>query len=345
VKKIKFGLVGTGLWCQNAHVTNLKLLPEAEIVAVYNRGEENLKKALSLIGGNPKVCEAPAEVYDQPDVDAVVVSLPPHLNREIVTAALKKGKHVFCEKPLSNTLEGCRAIVEEAQRTKLVLQIGIQMPYSQLFGKVRDIIEGGGIGSPQMCWFRSFSAVGWAYRTGKWVTDPELSGGVMNSWGVHPFCTLNLLARAKPKSVTGVGGVRVRKDTPENVDSAWVIMTYKNGVTACLEYCRFSPYGNEWQLGVIGDEGKIEALFESRIVKQFGIVDSTETRYILPPQTGGLYTPGGGDGCKQQLESFIRCVKTGEKPRVDGKVATEATAVALAAERSIKEGLPIKVEV
>jgi len=344
MEKVRFGLVGTGLWCQNAHITNLKLLPEAQITAVYNRGEENLKKALSLIGGNPRTFKTPSDVFDQPDVDAVVICLPPHLNKETVTNALRKGKHVFCEKPLSNTLEGCRAIVEEAQRSQRVLQVGIQMPYSQLFGKVREIIERGSIGNPQMCWFRSFSAVGWAYRTGTWVTEPELSGGVMNSWGVHPFCALNLLAGARPTRVAGVGGVKVRKDTPENIDSAWVIITYENDVTACLEYCRFSPYGNEWQLGVIGDRGKVEALFESRIVKQFGIVDSTETRYILPPQTGGLYTPGGGDGCKQQLESFIRCVETGEKPKVDGKVAMEATAVALAAEKSIKEGLPIDVE-
>jgi len=345
MEKVMFGIVGTGVWCQNAHITNLKLLPDAQITAVHNRGEENLKKALSMIGGNPRVFKTSSEVYEQPDVDAVIVCLPPHLNRDIVISALRKGKHVFCEKPLSNTLEDCREIVKEAQRTRQVLQIGIQMPYSLLFGKVKEIIEGGDIGNPQMCWFRSFSAVGWAYRKGTWVTEPDLSGGVMNSWGVHPFCALNLLAGSKPKKVVGVGGVKVRKDTPENIDSAWIIITYENGVTACLEYCRFSPFGNEWQLGVIGDKGKVEALFESRIVKQYGIVDSTETRYILPPQTGGLYTPGGGDGCKQQLEAFIRCIKTGEKPKVDGNVALEATAVALATERSIKEDRPVEIEI
>ena len=341
VGKVRFGLIGTGPACQNMHISNLNLIPEAEIVALYNRGKKNLDEAKKMLPTNPLTFESWEDIVELADVDAVLVTLPPHLNRDIVVSALRKGKHVFCEKPLSNTLEGCVDIVNAAEKSGKILQVGLQLRYSNLYSKVREIIDKEKIGNPQMFWFRSFSAVSWAYRLNTWITDPVLSGGVMNSWAVHTFVILNDLAGADPVSVYSAGGVNVRKETPYNADNAWIVISYANRTNGCLEFCRFSPYGNDWaQIGVIADRGKIEALWSARTLAWFGAQDSTEYRVKLAP-----YKFSGFDGNYQQLCAFIESVKTGKTPVVDGRTALVTTAVALAAEKSMKEQRAIKTKI
>ena len=86
-------------------------------------------------------------LLDQRDIDAVVIATPDHTHAVATAAALRSGRHVYCEKPLTRTISECRAVTELARRAKLVTQIGTQIHSGENYHKVAAAIQQGVIGA------------------------------------------------------------------------------------------------------------------------------------------------------------------------------------------------------
>ena len=85
-------------------------------------------------------------LLDQKDIDAVVVATPDHTHAVATAAALRSGRHVYCEKPLTRTISECRIVTELARKHKLITQIGTQIHSGQNYHQVVDLIQQGAIG-------------------------------------------------------------------------------------------------------------------------------------------------------------------------------------------------------
>lgn len=85
-------------------------------------------------------------LIEQPDLDAVVVSTPDHVHAVAATAALRSGRHVYCEKPLTRTVSECRAVRELAAKHKRVTQLGTQIHAGGNYRRVVELVRGGAIG-------------------------------------------------------------------------------------------------------------------------------------------------------------------------------------------------------
>jgi predicted dehydrogenase len=86
------------------------------------------------------------KVLEAKGIDAVVVGTPDHTHAVITSAALKSGRHVYCEKPLARTIAETRAVTELARQKKLVTQIGTQIHGSGNYRRVVELIQSGAIG-------------------------------------------------------------------------------------------------------------------------------------------------------------------------------------------------------
>ena len=85
-------------------------------------------------------------LLDQRDIDAVVVATPDHTHAVAAAAALRSGRHVYCEKPLTRTISECRVVTELARKHKLITQIGTQIHSGGNYHKVVELIQSGAIG-------------------------------------------------------------------------------------------------------------------------------------------------------------------------------------------------------
>ncbi len=85
-------------------------------------------------------------LLDQKDIDAVVVATPDHTHAVATVAALRSGRHVYCEKPLTRTISECRLVMEMARKTKRVTQIGTQIHAGENYRRVVELVQGGAIG-------------------------------------------------------------------------------------------------------------------------------------------------------------------------------------------------------
>jgi predicted dehydrogenase len=87
------------------------------------------------------------ELLEKEDVDAVMIATPDHTHAVITMAALKRGKHVYCEKPLTYSVHEARQVVEAARKAKVATQMGNQGQASEAARVVREIIDDGAIGA------------------------------------------------------------------------------------------------------------------------------------------------------------------------------------------------------
>lgn len=135
------------------------------VIGVAGRGGENLKEVAALenivalcdVDSTRLVAAAekfPAaktyadfrRVIDQRDIDAILIATPDHTHAVATAAALRSGRHVYCEKPLTHTLSEARLITELADKTGLVTQIGTQIHAGNNYRRVVELVQSGAIG-------------------------------------------------------------------------------------------------------------------------------------------------------------------------------------------------------
>jgi predicted dehydrogenase len=241
--------------------------PGVEIAAVADCFEPVARKAAQKIGGR---CQAHTDfrrILDRKDIDAVFVSIPDHWHAIPTILACQAGKDVYCEKPLSHTIEEGRRMVAAARRYNRVVQTGSQQRSAPHFAKVAELIRGGHIGKVSYveCWNvgnEGPEGIGnppdeappqgldwdlylgpapqapynrnryvWNYR---WFWD--YSGGMMTDWGAHHMDVIHwAMGVDAPLSVSAAGGKLVLKDNRETPDTFLAVFEYP-GFTAAYRH-------------------------------------------------------------------------------------------------------------
>jgi predicted dehydrogenase len=144
--KLKVAIIGTGARGMN-HVKEVNSLPNAEIIALCDVDSEYLAIAGKAIGADEsKLFGDYREVLKLPQLQAVVVATPDHNHAWIAAAAMRAGKHVFCEKPLCHTVAETRALIKIAAETGVITQTGIQIHSKDNYRRVVELIKAGAIG-------------------------------------------------------------------------------------------------------------------------------------------------------------------------------------------------------
>ncbi len=147
--RLNVAVIGTGGMGTN-HVRGLTERGERDnvrVVRVCDLYRRRLNNAVEIIEGAPSSGTMEyREVLDDPEVDAVVIATPDHWHTKIAIEAMEAGKDVYCEKPLSLTVEQALACRDAVRRTGRVLQVGPQRTSDDRFWKARRAIADGRIG-------------------------------------------------------------------------------------------------------------------------------------------------------------------------------------------------------
>jgi len=223
---LRIGVVGAGVIGQ-LRARTIRDRSDTELVAVCDIVPEAARAATA---GTSAVALTDLSAFLAQSMDAVMVSSPLQLHDEACLGALGRGMHVLCEKPLANTVAGCRRIVEAAQAADRVLAVGFNLRYFPAMKFVREAIDSGRIG--ELDHLRLFGGhdglhnfrAEWQYRA------PDSGGGAMMDIGIH----LSDLARYFLGEITDVYGMmseRVLK-VPGSEDNAVAIFRNAEGIPA-----------------------------------------------------------------------------------------------------------------
>jgi phthalate 4,5-cis-dihydrodiol dehydrogenase len=136
----------------------------------------------------------------EPDIDAIYIATPTPLHAEHTLLAAAAGKHVLCEKPMAASLDEALSMVQAAERAGVVLMIGHSRSYEAPYAKMREIIDGGSLGTVRMV--QQIAFTDWMYRPRRPdELDPRHGGGVTYRQGAHQFDVIRLLAGGRATAV------------------------------------------------------------------------------------------------------------------------------------------------
>jgi predicted dehydrogenase len=286
--RITIGMIGTGARGQEL-MDALQQHPQAEIVGLVDAYKGRLERAASRVkGGHAKVYPTHHELLAEKSVDAVVVAIPDHLHKAVVMDALRAGKDVYCEKPLTYTAPEGLEIMAAAAAGRRIVQVGSQGVSSDLEGKAKKMIRAGKLGQITMihaainrntasgAWIypippdASPQTVNWAMFQGstprpfslerffRWRCYQEYSGGIATDLFVHLCTAIHFLMDAKmPARVMAMGELYRWKEGRNVPDTLNAILEYPEGFTVNLSSSFNNELNAEAAFQVLGTEGSI----------------------------------------------------------------------------------------
>ncbi|MBN1290390.1 MAG: Gfo/Idh/MocA family oxidoreductase [Candidatus Latescibacteria bacterium] len=149
--KINFGVIGVG-GMGTGHVNSLvgrSKDDNIEVVAISDCYKSRITRAVTICKEKQNNAEGYIDyrnLLDRKDIDAVLIATPDHWHSKITIEAMEAGKHVYCEKPLTLTVEQALAVRDAQKRYKKVLQVGPNFTAEDQFWTARDIIKTGRVG-------------------------------------------------------------------------------------------------------------------------------------------------------------------------------------------------------
>ena len=173
---VRFASIGTGVRGCELLKASLRV-PGAECVAVCDLWEGRLTAGQEAVNKTVATTRNYKEVLDRKDVDAVIVAVTDHQHRRVVVDACAAGKDVYCEKPLSHTVDDGFAMIAAAQKYNRIVQVGSQRVSSILYEKARQIYASGALG--EVCnidayWDRNSASGAWVYPIPPGVNEQTL---------------------------------------------------------------------------------------------------------------------------------------------------------------------------
>lgn len=176
MNKTRIGIVGTG-YIGNVHGGIYARQGRAEVAALYDIIPERAEATARRIGG--KVCTSREELLDS--CDAVLVCAPNKTHTEIASAALAAGKHVFCEKPFAIGVADAKKMLDTANKSNVVFQVGHNRRYAPVYVKLKELTAEDTPHSAHVKMNRG------ELKNPAWTGDVNVTGGFLYETTIHLF--------------------------------------------------------------------------------------------------------------------------------------------------------------
>jgi predicted dehydrogenase len=262
------------------------------------------------------------------DVDAVLVCTPPHLHNPVSIAAMRAGKDVLCEKPLTRTVAEAEEMLKVAKETGRVLMCGFNHRYHPAIWEAHRMVERGELGQPLFARCR-YGICGRPGYEKEWRADPEqAAGGQFIEQGIHGIDLFRWFL-GDIAEVACMTANHYFKDMPLE-DGGMAIFRAESGATASL-HTTLTQWQNLFSFEVYGEEGyaRIEGLGASYGNEQ---LITGKRDFEAPFRDTVTHFRGGDISWREEWEEFSGSVAERREPRCgSGADGLASMRVALAA--------------
>ena len=332
VKQVRYAVVGLG------HIAQVAVLP------AFHHARTNSQLSALISGSRAKLSKLSAMYgikhaydYDRYDeclqsgaVDAVYLALPNHLHRQYAIAALRKGIHVLCEKPLALTASDCEAMIRVAKTSGAKLMVAYRLHFDQANLNLISLAQSGRLGALRIV----HSLFTQQVREGDTRLDPRVGGGPLPDIGIYCINAARYVYQAEPHEVLAM---RLKSKDPrfrrvEEMDGAFLRFP---GDRLASFVCSFGA-SDRADIDVVGTKGsvRLESAYEYSVgVKQITRIGGrTKTqRYPVHDQ----FAP--------QLRYFSNCILRNREPEPSGHEGLIDVRIIEALQRSARTGQPVRV--
>jgi len=331
--RLNVGVIGLGRLGRVYAADLAQRVPNARLVAVADLRAE-LAESIARDYSVPKCYQTHQELLDDRDVEAVAVITSTSSHGEVVLDAVKRGKAIFCEKPISISLADAVKMLQAVKTAGAFLQMGFQRRFDSAYVAAKMKIEAGAIGTPVLLISTSRDP----YPPPLEFCDPRVSGGLIADMGIHDFDVARMFM-GEVKSVYAIGGTLAYPEMKSvgDIDNAIINMVFENEALGVVHLSRNAVFGYDIRAEVWGTQGSLQIGYfrqtPIRLMNKEGIIHDVVPHFMQRFESAYL----------AQIQDFVDNVLEGRQPSVTGADAIAALRVSLAATMSVAEKRPIEV--
>jgi scyllo-inositol 2-dehydrogenase (NAD+) len=332
-RRLNLGLIGLGRLGRVYARDLATRIPETRLPAVADVSP-GLAAQVAEEFDVAEAYEDPREMIASPKVDAVVIVSPTHTHKDLVIAALERGKPVFCEKPLALSLAECREVQDAVTRHNGFFQMGFMRRFDPGYVAGKKQVDEGHIGTPVV--FKATSRD--PYRPSLEYANPASSGGILVDMGIHDF-DLARWFMGEVATVSAIGGTLAYPElaTIGDIDNAIATLVFASGRLGVIDLTRNGFYGYDISTELLGTAGtvRIGYIRETPILMMTKNSIAHDTVPYFMERFERAYT--------LQLQNFAQNVLSDREPPVQVSDGVEALRVALAATQACRSGQSVAV--
>ena len=353
------------------------------VVAGMDVSDLALAQFKDAVNADASVTKDADELLARDDIDAVCVTCPEFMHEEYVLKAFAAGKHVFCEKPMAITPDGCDRMLQAWQDSGKQFMIGFNMRYMNIFRVMKDVVDSGAIGELRVVWCRHFVGHGGRWYYHDWHANSKNTTGLLLQKASHDIDMIHWITGQYAARVTGMGSLDYYGgDKPNDLrcpecpdkdtcvecqldagrggntmdmcvfrqevdveDNSTIMMELDGGIKATYMQCHYTPdYCRNYTF--IGTEGRVENLDDSTKV----VVKTRNQSKRWKNLSNRDYTikpaMGGHGGADPVIcRDFIDMIVEGKRPIATPLAGRMSVAAGCAGTESLRNGsIPIDVK-
>jgi predicted dehydrogenase len=320
---IKLGIVGTG-GMANSHADAFQKIPGVKIVAASDVSEERVQ-AFGKKYNIPHLFTDTETMFDAVPLDAIANVTSDAFHAPISLAAIQRGLHVLCEKPLATNYPDAKKMAEAARKKGVVNLVQFSYRRSSAWVKAVELVQSGKLG--EITHFEASYLQSWLVSDawGDWKTSPiwlwrlsqkHGSKGVLGDVGVHIIDFTTAVAgpladvNCRLKTFTSIKGKKIGEYPLDANDSAVIHAQLKSGGVGVIHTTRFATgKANSIFLRVHGTKGALEIDLD----KSWTDLQVCLGKDVRPSQWKTLKCPPA----PSMFQRFIRSIKTGKNDQPD----------------------------
>ncbi|MEI8201301.1 MAG: inositol 2-dehydrogenase [Eubacteriales bacterium] len=331
---LSIGIIGAGR-IGKVHAESITYhVKNAKVVAMADpfMSDETEKWAKDL--GVAKCCKDYHEILDDPSIDAVMICSSTQTHAPISIEAIRAGKHVFCEKPISQDLTQIKEVMEVLATSKVKYQVGFNRRFDHNFRAVRDAVTAGKIGDVHIVKITS--------------RDPgappieyvKVSGGMFLDMTIHDFDMVRFLTGSDVEEIYVNAAVLIDPEigAAGDVDTAIISMKLKNGALAVIDNSRKAEYGYDQRAEVFGSKGQVQmtndALSTAVVSNAEGVTGEKPLFFFLERYMVSF---------SNEMNQFVDAVLNDKEVPVTVNDGLQAVLIGVAAGKSVREKRPVKL--
>lgn len=336
-KPLQTALIGCGHWGPN-YLRVIQQLPGVEMRWAADLSASR-REALARQFPQVQMTDQVSEIWNDPDVQAVIVATPAATHPDLVAAALEAGKDVLCEKPLTIAPAESDALVALASQKKRILMVGHTFLFNAGIRQLKTYLDEKRLG--QLYYLHST-------RTNLGPIRSDVSA--IEDLASHDIAIFNYLLGALPEEVSARGHRCLPHAHP---DLAFITFTYPGGVLAHVHVSWLNPVKVR-QMTLVGSEkmatwddiNGVEPirLFDAGVMQEPYYQDFGQ--FQLLPKQGDTWIPRLqlSEPLKAEVETFLAAVKSQTPPLSDGAFGADVVRVLEATRQSLAAGgAPIRI--
>lgn len=327
------GIIGAGR-IGKIHVDNLRAIHKLRVKSVSDIEIKHLESWAK----ERQIEVLTTNYYDMlhdPDIHAVFICSPTNTHATIIKEAAWAGKHIFCEKPVSFSVEESKEALETVEKAGVKLQVGFNRRFDPNFRKIRELVQEGQIGNPHILRITS--------------RDPEppsvdyikSSGGLFMDMTIHDFDMARYIMGSEVIEVFANGAVLVDPAIGDagDIDTAIITLKFANGALAVIENSRRAAYGYDQRLEIFGDKGAAQA-----DNNRANTVEVSTAEHVSKEKPLYFFLERYTQSYIDEVKEFAAAIFENKPPICDGFDGLQAERIAKAAKQSLESGVPIKLK-